>query len=82
MKIELEITSNGIVEGSDKRDLIKVFPELEKRFEQRKSYDEYHFNNGGMGSEPTVELDMDKIESMISKLITFEIRGKTLYIKF
>ena len=35
---------DGIISGVDVRDMIKVFPHIEDRFKQRKSYDEYYFD--------------------------------------
>lgn len=48
----------GIISGDILRDIIEVFPEIENKFRQRKSYDEYYF------TDATVELSIDKIQSL------------------
>lgn len=42
MKLELRFPS-GIIRGEDMRDVISVFPEVEKSFKQRGNFDEYYF---------------------------------------
>jgi hypothetical protein len=37
--------NDGIIGGDDMRDFLAIFPELENRFTQRKSYDEYYFKS-------------------------------------
>lgn len=34
----------GIISGVDVRDILKVFPQIEDKFRQRKTYDEYYFD--------------------------------------
>jgi hypothetical protein len=48
----------GIVCGDTVRDIIGVFPEIENRFRQRKTYDEYYFDGA------TVELTIDIIRNL------------------
>jgi hypothetical protein len=48
----------GIIGGDTVRDILRVFPEIENRFRQRKTYDEYYFD------EATVELTIDIIGSL------------------
>jgi hypothetical protein len=48
----------GITGGGTIRSILEVFPEIENRFRQRKTYDEYYFDGA------TVELSIDKIESL------------------
>lgn len=35
----------GIISGVDVRDILKVFPQIENKFRQRKTYDEYYFDD-------------------------------------
>ena len=56
----------GIVNGDDMRSLIKILPELESQFDQRKQFDEYYFE------EKEVELDINQI-SRLSEEFTFTI---------
>ena len=46
---------HGIICGDSVRNILLVFPEIENRFKQRKSYDEYYFDGA------TVELTIDII---------------------
>ncbi len=48
----------GIVGGDTVRDILEVFPEIENRFRQRKTYDEFYFDGS------TVELTIEKISSL------------------
>lgn len=48
----------GIICGDTVRDILEVFPEIENRFRQRKTYDEYYFDG------TTVELSVDIIASL------------------
>ena len=52
----------GIIDGDSVRGILKVFPEIESRFKQRKWYDEYYYD--GVYIEWTVELTLDKISSL------------------
>ena len=52
MKRKLDL-GGAIIEGSVKRELGDVFPELINTFQQRKSYDEYYYLN-----EIEVEVDL------------------------
>jgi hypothetical protein len=45
----------GIICGDTVRDILEVFPEIESRFRQRKTYDEYYFDGA------TVVLTIDII---------------------
>ena len=48
----------GIIGGDTVRDILEVFPEIENRFRQRKTYDEFYFDSA------TVELTIEKISSL------------------
>jgi hypothetical protein len=48
----------GIIGGDTVRDILEVFPEIENRFRQRKTYDEFYFDGS------TVELTIEKISSL------------------
>jgi hypothetical protein len=48
----------GIINSDTLRDILEVFPVIENRFRQRKTYDEYYFD------EATVELSIDIIASL------------------
>ncbi len=48
----------GIIVGDTVRDILEVFPELESRFRQRKTYDEYYFDGAN------VEFTIDIIENL------------------
>jgi hypothetical protein len=48
----------GIIVGDTVRDILEVFPEIENRFRQRKTYDEYYFDGAN------VELTTDIIASL------------------
>jgi hypothetical protein len=48
----------GIIGGVTVRDILEVFPEIENRFRQRKTYDEFYFDGS------TVELTIEKISSL------------------
>lgn len=48
----------GIIPGDQVRDILEVFPEIEHKFRQRKSYDEYYFDG------TTVELSVEKISHL------------------
>ena len=66
MKRKLDL-GGAIIEGSVKRELEDVFPELINTFQQRKSYDEYHYLN-----EIEVEVDLFKLEN-ITKNLGYEV---------
>ena len=57
MKRKLNI-EQGIIIGDIVRDILKVLPDIENRFRQRKTYDEYYFDGA------TIELSIDIIESL------------------
>lgn len=42
----------GIIDGDTVRDILEVFSEIENRFRQRKTYDEYYFDGA------TIELSI------------------------
>jgi hypothetical protein len=48
------IFKDGIIRGDIKRDIIDIFPETEHSFKQRKTFDEYYYDN------TEVEIDLDK----------------------
>jgi len=48
----------GIICGDTVRDILEVFSEIESRFRQRKTYDEYYFDGA------TVELTIEKVASL------------------
>ena len=48
----------GIISGDTVRDILEVFPEIDNRFRQRKTYDEYYFDGA------TIELSIDIISSL------------------
>lgn len=48
----------GIIVGDTVRDILEVFPEIENKFRQRKTYDEYYFDGAN------IELTIDKIASL------------------
>jgi hypothetical protein len=52
------IFKDGIIRGDIKRDIIDIFPETEHSFKQRKTFDEYYYDN------TEVEIDLDKIEKI------------------
>jgi len=52
------ILEQGIIEGHIVRDILEIFPEIENKFRQRKTYDEYYFDNA------IVEITIDKIERL------------------
>lgn len=61
-KLELE----GIIIGELMRDIIEIFPETKNSFRQRKTYDEYYYD------ETVVEVDLERIERVNDyHLITF-----------
>ena len=62
MKRLLDLGST-IIEGSVKRELENLFPELDNKFQQRKSYDEYYYLN-----EIEIELDLLKLENITKNL--------------
>ena len=64
MKRTLQL--DGIVTGNFMRDVIEIFPETKNSFRQRKTYDEYYYD------ETVVEVDLERIESVNDYyLITF-----------
>lgn len=64
MKRTLEL--EGIIIGELMRDIIKIFPETKDSFRQRKTYDEYYYD------ETVVEVDLERIERVNDYyLITF-----------
>jgi hypothetical protein len=64
MKRTLQL--EGIIIGELMRDIIEIFPETKDSFRQRKTYDEYYYD------ETVVEVDLDRIESVNNYyLITF-----------
>jgi hypothetical protein len=48
----------GITDGNTVRDIIEVFPEIESRFRQRKTYYEYYFDGA------TVVLTIEKVANL------------------
>ena len=52
------ILKQGIIDGDTVRDILKVFPDIENSFKQRKDYDEYYFYNAH------VELTIDTITKL------------------
>lgn len=72
--MDVEVRFNqGIITGDDVRDLLKVFPELETNFKQRKHYDEYYFD------EKVVELNIGNLKKL-SELFKFEMYSNNLKI--
>lgn len=72
--MDVEVRFNqGIITGDDVRDLLKVFPELETKFKQRKHYDEYYFD------EKVVELNIENLKKL-SGLFKFEMYSNNLKI--
>jgi len=57
---------DGIVSGYNMRDLLKVFPALENKFEQRHNFDEYYF------SEVEVEINIKQLDQL-SNLFAIKI---------
>lgn len=61
---------DGIIGGDKVRRILEVFPEIETKFTQRKTYDEYYYN------ETKVELSIQKIDDLnqlnFSVIIDFE----------
>jgi hypothetical protein len=57
MKRNLVFTS-GIIGGDLVRSVTEVFPNIEDKFRQRKTYDEYYFDGG------TVTLTIETIQSL------------------
>ena len=49
----------GIIEGEVKRTILKIFPDIESSFTQRKNYDEYFFDM------IDVEVTIDIIEQLV-----------------
>lgn len=49
---------DGIIRGDIVRDIIEVFPETKHSFRQRKTFDEYYYDN------TEVEIDLEKIEKI------------------
>ena len=59
----------GVISGDDARDILQVFPNLEDRFTQRKSYDEYYF----AGVEIEVDIvQLDQLSTMFNVKINWE----------
>jgi hypothetical protein len=48
----------GIIDGDQVRDILVVFPEIENKFRQRKTYDEYYYDGA------IVELSIEIISSL------------------
>lgn len=72
--MDVEVRFNqGIITGDDVRNLLKVFPELETNFKQRKKYDEYYFD------EKVVELNIENLKKL-SELFKFEMYSNNLKI--
>lgn len=66
---------NTIVSGSDVRDILKVFPNIENSFKQRKHYDEYYFYN------VEVELTIEIIQKLNDLCYGVEIGYEEVKIK-
>lgn len=63
--------NSGIIDGDDMREVLRVIPELENNFRQRKNYDEYYFDActrtftldeiNGLSREFIIELGFDNL---------------------
>jgi hypothetical protein len=61
---------HGIISGDDVRDILRIFPEIEDKFRQRKSYDEYYFDS----VEVDVDIEqIDQLSEMFSVKISWEL---------
>jgi hypothetical protein len=63
---------DGIIEGDVVRELQGIFPELRESFSQRKSYDEYYYN------QTLVDIDIKDIEDLIDCYYRVEINNEHL----
>lgn len=60
--------NDGIIEGEVVRELQEIFPELVDSFRQRKSYDEYYYD------ETNIRIDLHNIEELNNLLYEIEIK--------
>jgi hypothetical protein len=58
MKRVLIFDGGGVVGGYDKEEMVKIFPELETSFHQRKEFFEYYLN------ETSVEVTIDRLQAL------------------
>jgi hypothetical protein len=73
MKRQLNF-SQGIISGDIVRSIVEVFPVIEDRFRQRKTYDEYYFDGA------TVEVTIEAIQSLNDSDMSVEINWEEIKI--
>ena len=66
--------NQGIIGGEDKETIVKILPQLESQFKQRKQYWEYYFD------EIVVDLTLEDLEELSSEFI-IELNWDELKIK-
>ena len=59
MKRTLVIKDGGIVSGEIKEDLVNIFPSIESKFEQRKTYREFYYSQ-----DAVVEFTLEDIQKL------------------
>ncbi|MFW6220029.1 MAG: hypothetical protein ACOC33_04240 [bacterium] len=71
MKRKLQLLM-GIIPGDMVRDILEVFPQIEDKFRQRKTYDEYYFD------DTQVELTIEIINSLNQLGFVVNINWETI----
>jgi hypothetical protein len=61
----------GIISGVDVRDILKVFPQIEDKFRQRKTYDEYYFD------EVDVDVNIKQL-TQLSEMFSVNINWESI----
>ena len=74
MKRKLKF-DQGIISGDIVRSVVEVFPVIEDRFRQRKTYDEYYFDGA------TVEVTVEAIQHLNDSDMSAEINWEEIKIK-
>lgn len=70
------LLEDGIIEGDVVRELQGTFPELQDSFRQRKSYDEYYYD------ETNVRIDIQDVKGLIHNNYSVEFSGDYITIKY
>ena len=65
---------NSLVEGDNVRKILNVFPQLENAFTQRKTYDEYYFE------EVDLEFTLEDIQLLNDNYFVVEISSEMIYL--
>jgi hypothetical protein len=70
------VFDEGIISGDKIREIQSVFPETSNTFRQRKSFDEYYWD------ETTVEIDLIKIQKLNGLWIEVSLTEEEIKVKW